>query len=67
MHSSQAYATYRFTFDHVYGPDSQQDEVYEHSAKRTVLSALQVFHVLQFLHRLCVAKDLYSQLVCLIL
>jgi hypothetical protein len=38
----QAYATYRFTFDHVYGPDSQQAEVYDHSAKRTVLSALQV-------------------------
>ena len=37
----QAYATYRFTFDRVYGPESTQDEVYEHSAKRTVLSTLQ--------------------------
>ncbi len=40
----QAYATYRFTFDRVYSPDSDQAEVYEHSAKRTVLSTLQVRH-----------------------
>lgn len=40
----QAYATYRFTFDRVYSPDSDQAEVYEHSAKRTVLSTLQVTH-----------------------
>ncbi len=40
----QAYATYRFTFDRVYSPVSDQAEVYEHSAKRTVLSTLQVRH-----------------------
>ena len=39
---AQAYATYRFTFDRVYGPDADQHEVYEQSAKRTVLSTLQV-------------------------
>jgi hypothetical protein len=39
---AQAYATYRFTFDRVYGPEADQQEVYEHSAKRTVLSTLQV-------------------------
>lgn len=37
----QAYATYTFTFDWVYGPDSFQSEVYDKSAKGTVLSALQ--------------------------
>ncbi|CAL8468827.1 g8368 [Coccomyxa elongata] len=39
-----AYATYRFTFDRVYSPDSGQAEVYEHSAKRTVLSTLQGYN-----------------------
>ena len=37
----QAYATYSFTFDWVYGPDSFQSEVYDKSAKGTVLSTLQ--------------------------
>ena len=37
----QAYATYTFTFDWVYGQDSFQSEVYDKSAKGTVLSALQ--------------------------
>lgn len=40
-HSVQAYATYSFTFDWVYGPDSFQSEVYDKSAKGTVLSTLQ--------------------------
>ena len=38
----QVYATYRFTFDHVYDPTAAQEEVYEKSAKQAVLSTLQV-------------------------
>ncbi len=49
MAGAQAYSTYRFTFDRVYGPTADQDEVYEHSAKRTVLSTLQV-HTLALPH-----------------
>ncbi|CAL5221751.1 g4003 [Coccomyxa viridis] len=39
-----AYATYSFTFDWVYGPDSFQSEVYDKSAKGTVLSTLQGYN-----------------------
>ena len=35
------FASYRFTFDHVYDQDSSQDEVYSQSAKQVVLSTLQ--------------------------
>ncbi|KAK9829931.1 hypothetical protein WJX72_008705 [[Myrmecia] bisecta] len=38
------FATYRFTFDHVYDPDSEQAQVYEHSAKGAVLSTLQGYN-----------------------
>ena len=41
----QAYGTYTFTFDWVYGQDSFQSEVYDKSAKGTVLSALQASHL----------------------
>eukprot|EP00878_Enallax_costatus_P033723 GHUV01037275.1.p1 GENE.GHUV01037275.1~~GHUV01037275.1.p1 ORF type:complete len:137 (+),score=40.60 GHUV01037275.1:1164-1574(+) len=36
------YATYRFTFDHVYDQDSSQQELYNQSARPLVLSTLQV-------------------------
>lgn len=38
------YATYRFTFDHVYDQDSTQQEVYDQSARPLVLSALQGYN-----------------------
>ncbi len=38
----QVYSTYRYTFDRVYGPDSNQQEVYEHSAKDAVQQVLEV-------------------------
>ena len=36
------YTTYRYTFDRVYGPKSEQADVYEHSAKDAVHQALEV-------------------------
>jgi hypothetical protein len=36
------FATYRFTFDHVYDQESTQDMVYTNSAQHVVLSILQV-------------------------
>jgi hypothetical protein len=36
----QVYSTYRYAFDHVYGPDSQQEEVYQQSARSAVLNVL---------------------------
>ena len=36
------YSTYRFAFDHVYGPDSAQEDVYNQSARSAVHSCLQV-------------------------
>ena len=41
-HVMQVYSTYRYTFDRVYGPDSQQQEVYEHSARDSVKQVLEV-------------------------
>lgn len=38
------YATYRFTFDHVYDQDSSQQEVYNQSARPLVLSTLQGYN-----------------------
>lgn len=38
------YATYRFTFDHVYDQDNTQEEVYQQSAKQVVLSCLQGYN-----------------------
>ena len=38
------YSSYRFTFDHVYGIESTQKEVYEISAKSAVQSALQGYN-----------------------
>ncbi|GMH40298.1 hypothetical protein BSKO_08202 [Bryopsis sp. KO-2023] len=38
------YATYRFTFDHVYNETSSQDEVYMKSAKDSVLSVLEGYN-----------------------
>lgn len=38
------YATYRFTFDHVYDQDSTQNEVYDQTAKPLVLSTLQGYN-----------------------
>ena len=38
----QVFSTYRFKFDHVHDPASDQPEVYSQSAKGAVLSALQV-------------------------
>ncbi|GAB4823415.1 hypothetical protein N2152v2_010461 [Parachlorella kessleri] len=34
------YNTYRYAFDHVYGPDSRQEEVYQQSARSAVLNVL---------------------------
>ena len=43
LHSSeQVYTTYRYTFDRVYGPASEQAELYEHSARDAVHQALEV-------------------------
>lgn len=39
---AQVYPTHQFTYDRVFGPDSQQAEVYEHAARGAVLSTLQV-------------------------
>lgn len=36
------YNSYRYTFDRVYDPHSQQAEVYEHSARDAVHQALEV-------------------------
>ena len=41
---SLPYSSYRFTFDHVYGIESTQREVYEISAKSAVKSALQGYN-----------------------
>ena len=38
----QVYTTYRYTFDRVYGPNSEQADVYEHSARDAVHQALEV-------------------------
>lgn len=38
------YTTYRYTFDRVYGPESHQEEVYEHSARGAVQQVLEVGH-----------------------
>eukprot|EP00877_Chromochloris_zofingiensis_P011298 jgi/Chrzof1/6421/Cz18g10030.t1 len=38
------YATYRFTFDHVYGPNSTQEQVYLSAARPLVLSTLQGYN-----------------------
>lgn len=38
----QVYTTYRYTFDRVYGPESTQQEVYEHSARGAVQQSLEV-------------------------
>ena len=38
----QVYPTHQFTYDRVFGPNSQQAEVYEHAARGAVLSTLQV-------------------------
>ncbi|KAK9846008.1 hypothetical protein WJX81_008288 [Elliptochloris bilobata] len=38
------YPTHQFTYDRVFGPDSQQAEVYEHAARGAVLSTLQGFN-----------------------
>lgn len=38
----QVYPTHQFTYDRVFGPGSQQAEVYEHAARGAVLSTLQV-------------------------
>jgi hypothetical protein len=38
----QVYTTYRYTFDRVYGPNSEQAEVYDHSARDAVHQALEV-------------------------
>lgn len=40
----QLYATYRFTFDHVYDQDSRQEEVYETSARSAVHCTLQGYN-----------------------
>ena len=40
--TAQVYTTYRYTFDRVYGPNSEQADVYEHSAKDAVHQALEV-------------------------
>ena len=40
--SQQAFPTYQYTFDHVYDVDSNQVQVYDHSARSAVLSTLQV-------------------------
>ena len=36
------YATYSFTFDRVYDQDNEQEEIYEQSARESVLSVLEV-------------------------
>ena len=36
----KVYNTYRYGFDHVYGPDSEQEEVYAQSARSAVLNVL---------------------------
>jgi hypothetical protein len=41
---AQLYATYRFTFDHVYDQDSRQEEVYETSARSAVHNTLQGYN-----------------------
>lgn len=38
----QVFSTYRFKFDHVHDPGSEQGEVYDVSAKETVANAIQV-------------------------
>ncbi|GBF92416.1 hypothetical protein Rsub_04520 [Raphidocelis subcapitata] len=38
------YATYRFTFDHVYDQDSSQEDVYNQSARQLVHSTLQGYN-----------------------
>lgn len=38
----QVYNSYRYTFDRVYDPHSEQAEVYEHSARDAVHQALEV-------------------------
>lgn len=38
----QVYPTHQFTYDRVFAPDSQQEEVYEHAARGAVVSILQV-------------------------
>lgn len=40
LYDVQVYSTYRYGFDHVYGPDSLQEEVYQQSAKSAVLNVL---------------------------
>ena len=39
--SMQVYATYRYTFDTVYGSESEQQNVYQNTAREAVMSTLQ--------------------------
>lgn len=47
----QVYNTYRYTFDRVYGPESTQQEVYEHSARGAVQQSLEVRPFLIIIYR----------------
>lgn len=59
----QVYATYRFSFDKIFGPDSQQEQVYEHSAREAVIAALQVYLVLNLFDDVLSKIPSYSKLV----